>query len=51
VQRVIRRAVDESFISGFRAVMLIGMALALASAGTALTLTGKSNLGSRHLPS
>jgi len=43
-RQLIRRAVDESFISGFRVVMLIGTALALASAGTALTLTGRSNV-------
>jgi len=43
-RQLIRRAVDESFVSGFRAVMLIGTALALASAGTALTLTGKSKV-------
>jgi EmrB/QacA subfamily drug resistance transporter len=41
-RQLIRRAVDESFISGFRVVMLIGAALALASAGTALALIGKS---------
>ena len=34
----IRRAIDESFVSGFRVVMLIGAALAAASAVTALTL-------------
>jgi EmrB/QacA subfamily drug resistance transporter len=43
-RQMIRRAVDESFVSGFRAVMLIGAALALASAGTALTLTQRSKL-------
>src|SRR5437764_8271785 len=42
-QQLIRRPVDESFVSGFRAVMLIGTALALASAGTALTLTGRTH--------
>jgi EmrB/QacA subfamily drug resistance transporter len=42
-RQLIRRAVDESFVSGFRVVMLIGAALALASAGTALPLIGKSN--------
>src|SRR5438067_6923973 len=36
----IRRAIDESFVSGFRVVMLIGAALAAASAVTALTLIG-----------
>src|SRR5206468_3415372 len=42
-RQMIRRAVDESFVSGFRVIMLIGTALALASAGTALALIGKSN--------
>jgi EmrB/QacA subfamily drug resistance transporter len=35
-QQLIRRAIDESFVSGFRWVMLIGAALAVASAVTAL---------------
>src|SRR3984893_8244141 len=39
-RQLIRRAVDESFVSGFRAIMAIGAALAVASAGTALTLIG-----------
>jgi MFS family permease len=34
----IRRAVDESFVSGFRVIMVIGAALAVASALTALIL-------------
>ena len=42
-RQLIRRAINESFVSGFRVVMLIGTALALASAGTALALIGKSN--------
>src|SRR5207253_9235653 len=33
-RQVIRRAIDESFVSGFRIVMAIGAALAIASAGT-----------------
>src|SRR4029077_5220407 len=37
-RQLIRRAVDESFVSGFRAIMAIGAALAVASAATALTL-------------
>src|SRR6266566_3358893 len=41
-RQLIRRAVEESFVSGFRVVMIIGTALALAGAGTALTLTGRS---------
>src|SRR5207249_10876332 len=36
-REVIRRAIDESFVSGFRIVMAIGAALAIASAITALT--------------
>jgi EmrB/QacA subfamily drug resistance transporter len=39
-RQLIRRAVDESFVSGFRVIMAIGAALAAASAGTALTLIG-----------
>src|SRR6059058_6103100 len=41
-RQLIRRAVEESFVSGFRVVMIIGTALALEGAGTALTLTGRS---------
>lgn len=37
-QQMIRRAIDEAFLSGFRAVMAIGAALAVASAITSLTL-------------
>ena len=39
-QRLICRAIDESFVSGFRWVMLIGAALAMASALTALFWIG-----------
>src|SRR6266478_8311754 len=39
-QQQIRRAIDESFVSGFRSIMAIGAALAIASAVTALTLIG-----------
>src|SRR5437870_10728005 len=41
-RQVIRRAIDESFVSGFRIVMAIGAALATASAGTALALIAKT---------
>jgi hypothetical protein len=41
-QQVIRRAIDESFVSGFRIVMAIGAALAIASAITAMTLITKT---------
>jgi MFS family permease len=37
-QQLIRRVIDESFVSGFRTIMAIGAALAIASAITALTL-------------
>ena len=37
-QQMIRRAIDEAFLSGFRAVMAIGAALAVGSAVTALIL-------------
>jgi len=39
-QQLIRRAIDESFVSGFRVVMAIGAALAVASASTALIFIG-----------
>ena len=35
-QESIRRAIDNSFVAGFRVVMLIGAVLAVASAATAL---------------
>ncbi len=41
-RQVIRRAIDESFVSGFRIVMAIGAALVIASAGTALALIAKT---------
>lgn len=37
-RQLIQRAVDESFVAGFKTVMAIGAALAVASALTALTL-------------
>jgi hypothetical protein len=39
-QQLIRRAIDESFVSGFRWVTVIGAALAAASAVTALFWIG-----------
>jgi hypothetical protein len=39
-QQLIRRAVDESFVSGFKWVMLIGAVLAAASALIALFWIG-----------
>jgi len=38
--QLIRRAIDESFVSGFRWIMAIGAALAAASAVTALFWIG-----------
>jgi MFS family permease len=47
-RQMIRRAIDESFVSGFRWVMVIGVALAGASAVTALFwIGGTTNAGSR----
>jgi len=43
-RQLIRRAIDESFVSGFRTIMAIGAALAVASAITALTLIGKTRV-------
>jgi hypothetical protein len=37
-RQLIRRAVDESFVSGFRAIMAIGAVLAVASAVTSVML-------------
>jgi len=39
-QQLIRRAIDESFVSGFRVVMAMGAVLAVASAATALIFIG-----------
>jgi hypothetical protein len=39
-QQRIRRAIDESFVSGFRVVMATGAVLAVASAATALIFIG-----------
>jgi len=39
-RQLMGRAIDESFVSGFRVVMAIGAALAVASAATALALIG-----------
>src|SRR6266480_806119 len=41
-QQLIRRVIDESFVSGFRWVMAIGAALAAASAVTALFWIGET---------
>jgi EmrB/QacA subfamily drug resistance transporter len=42
-QLLIRHAIDESFVSGFRWLMVIGTALAAASAVTALFWVGETN--------
>jgi len=42
-QQSMRRAIDDSFVSGFRVVMLSGAILAAASALTALALIGNSD--------
>ena len=44
-QQSVRRAIDESFVSGFRSVMLMGGALAAASAVTALLFIGGPRRG------
>jgi hypothetical protein len=41
-RQLIRTAIDQSFVSGFRAIMAIGGMLALASAAAALTLIGST---------
>ena len=38
VLKLIREAIDQSFVSGFRVVMAIGAVMAFASAGIALAL-------------
>jgi EmrB/QacA subfamily drug resistance transporter len=43
----IRRAIDESFVSGFRTVMLIGATLAAASALTAAVFVGSNRTTTR----
>jgi EmrB/QacA subfamily drug resistance transporter len=50
-RQVIRRAIDESFVSGFRWVMLIGAALAAASAVTALFWIGATTTADSPLRS
>ena len=49
--QLIRRAIDESFVSGFRWVIVIGAALAAASAVTALFwIGGTTTAGSTRQP-
>jgi len=47
-QQLIRRAIDESFVSGFRWIMAIGAALAAASAVTALFSIGARPVRAGH---
>jgi hypothetical protein len=37
-RRLVRQAIDESFVRGFRAVMILGALLAIGSAGSAFLL-------------
>jgi EmrB/QacA subfamily drug resistance transporter len=46
-RRMVRQAVDQSFVNGFRRVMLIGAALALASGVASLVLIGSRTHSSR----
>jgi len=48
--RAVKRVVEESFVSGFRVVMLIAAALALASAFAALLLIEGRRRGARPVP-
>jgi EmrB/QacA subfamily drug resistance transporter len=48
-RRAIRRAIDDSFVSGFRWVMVIGAALAMASAVTALFWIGGATTAASSL--
>jgi Major Facilitator Superfamily len=43
-QQLIRHAIDESFVSGFRKVMLIGLILAVAGSISALALIGTKKI-------
>jgi len=43
----LKRAIGESFVAGFRWIMLLGAGLALLSALAALLLLDKSNLSAR----
>jgi EmrB/QacA subfamily drug resistance transporter len=46
IRQVIRRTIDESFVSGFRWVMVIGAALAMASTGITLFWIGRGPVSS-----
>jgi hypothetical protein len=47
-QQLIRRAIDESFVSGFRWIMALGAALAATSAVTALFSIGATRVRASH---
>jgi ABC-type spermidine/putrescine transport system permease subunit I len=49
-QQLIGRAIDESFVSGFRWIMAIGAALAAAGAVTALFSIGATRVRAGHEP-
>jgi hypothetical protein len=49
-QQLIRREIDESFVSGFRWIMAIGAALAAANAVTALLSMGATPVHAGHEP-
>jgi hypothetical protein len=49
-QQLIRRAIDESFVSGFRWIMAIGAALAAAGAATAVFSIGATRVRAHHEP-
>jgi hypothetical protein len=48
MQQLIRRAIDESFVSGFRWIMALGAALAATSAVTALFSIGATRVRASH---
>jgi EmrB/QacA subfamily drug resistance transporter len=48
MRQVLKQAIDESFVNGFRRVMLIGSALALASGITSLLLINGNAKSFRH---
>jgi Major Facilitator Superfamily len=48
MRQVLKQAIDESFVNGFRRVMLVGSALALASGITSLLLINGNAKSFRH---
>jgi EmrB/QacA subfamily drug resistance transporter len=49
IRRLIQRAIDDSFVSGFRTVMMIGAVLAVGSATTAFAFLRTPNRHARQL--